>query len=289
MRLLRGISSNLFRYRNYGLIGIASYPLDRFYRFDVGLSWLNIRSENLDDISEKPDVGSFIVPSASFVHDNILWGYTSPIQGTRYRFDVLGNLGINNARQRFISFLGDYRTYFRFFTDHSLAIRLSGGISEGKNPQRFFIGGVDYWINRTYATTEVPIESASDFAFLTAALPLRGYNYAEQIGTRYALMNIELRFPLIRYLLTGGLPLLFSNIQGVLFIDAGSAWSKSNKLQLFKKDENNKLVTDDLLVGTGAGARIFFLYFLLRFDVAWAYNIEGFSKPKFYFSLGADF
>ena len=102
-------------------------------------------------------------------------------------------------------------------------------------------------------------------------------------------MNIELRFPLIRYLLTGGLPLLFNNVQGVAFFDVGAAWSKNKELKLFKRDEFNNLVTDDLLMGTGVGARIFFLYFLLRFDVAWAYNVHGFTKPKFYFSLGADF
>jgi len=289
IRLRRGFSANLFRYRNFGLIGSASYPFSRFYRFDLGISWLNIKSENLDDVGEDIESVSFIVPSASFVHDNILWGYTSPIEGTRYRFDALGNLGFGDSDRSFFSLLGDYRTYFRFFTDHSLALRVSGGFSEGNNPQRFFIGGISNWINRTYATTEVPIESVSDFAFLTAALPLRGYDYAEQIGTRYTMLNIELRFPLIRYLLTGGLPLLFSNIQGVVFFDAGTAWSHNKELRLFKRDENDHLVTDDLLMGTGVGARMFFLYFLMRFDVAWAYNIYGFSKPKFYFSIGADF
>jgi hypothetical protein len=289
IRLLRGNFVNLFRYRNFGLVGTASYPLNRFYRFDLGASWLHIKSENLDNIAEEPESVSFVVPSISFVHDNILWGYTAPIEGTRYRLDVLGNLGFDDPEKSFVSLLGDYRTYFRFFYDHSLAIRFSGGFSEGNNPQRFFIGGIDNWINRTYATTEVPIESASDFAFLSAALPLRGYDYAEQIGTRYALMNIELRFPLIRYLVTGGLPILLSNIQGVAFIDVGTAWNKNNELSLFKRDRFNNLVSDDLLMGTGVGARVFFLYFLLRFDVAWAYNIQGFSSPKFYFSIGADF
>ncbi|MFB3056339.1 MAG: biopolymer transporter Tol, partial [Ignavibacteriaceae bacterium] len=289
INLLRGNRVELIRYRNFGLVGTASYPLNRFYRFELGVSWLNIKSENLANIAEDPESVSLVVPSISFVHDNILWGYTAPIEGTRYRVDVLGNLGFDDPKLSFASLLGDYRTYFRFFTDHSLALRFSGGFSDGNNPQRFFIGGIDNWINRTYATTEVPIESVSDFAFLSAALPLRGFNYAEQIGTRYALMNIELRFPLIRYLVTGGLPILLSNVQGVAFIDVGTAWSKNSELSLFKKDRFGNLVTDDLLMGTGVGARIFFLYFLLRFDVAWAYNIEGFSSPKFYFSIGADF
>jgi len=248
-----------------------------------------VTGENLDNIAEPSESVSFIVPSVSFVHDNILWGYTAPIQGTRYRFDLFGNVGIGNANQRFYSVLGDYRTYFRFFTDHSFAWRFSGGFSGGPNPQRFFIGGIENWINRTFATTEVPIESASDFAFLTAALPLRGFNYSEQIGTKYFLMNMELRFPLIRYLITGGLPLFFSNIMGAAFIDMGTAWNNTDKLKLFGRNESGNIVTDDLLVGTGVGARLFFLYFLLRFDVAWAYNIDGFASPKFYFSLGADF
>ncbi len=289
IRLLRGRYANLFRFRNFGFAGTASYPLDRFYRFDVGLSWLNISSENLDNFLEPPQKVSLVVPSISFVHDNIIWGYTAPIMGTRYRFDVIGNLGFDDPTKSFYSIMGDYRTYFRFFYDHSFAVRFSAGYSGGNNPQRFFIGGVDNWINRSYATTEVPIQSAEDFAFLTAALPLRGFDYAEQIGTRYFLVNLELRFPLIRYLLTGGLPLLFSNIQGVAFVDVGSAWYKNSDLRLFKRDRFGNIVSDDLLMGTGVGARVFFLYFLMRFDVAWAYNVSGFSRPKFYFSLGLDF
>lgn len=287
--LSRGFFTNLFRFRNFGAVGSISYPLNRFYRLEAGLSWLNLSSENLDNPSEEAEHVSYVIPSASFVHDNVLWGYTAPVEGTRYRFDVFGNPGFSNKRHSFYSLLGDYRTYFRFGSDYSFAFRLSGGYSGGANPQRFFIGGVENWINRTFATTDIPLESASDFAFLTAALPLRGYNYAEQIGTKYALMNLEFRFPLIKYLLTGALPILFSNVLGVAYIDMGSAWNNSKQLRFFERNENQNVVARDLLMGTGTGARIFFLYFLLKFDVAWAYNVEGFSKPKYYISLGADF
>jgi len=225
----------------------------------------------------------------SFVHDNVLWGYTSPADGSRYRFDVLGNPGVLGKHNTFYSFLGDYRKYFLFWGDYSFAFRLSGGYSGGLTPQRFFIGGIENWINRNFANTEIPLESAADFAFLTPGLPLRGYDYAEQVGTRYGLMNMELRFPLIRYLVTGALPILFSNILGTVFVDMGSAWTNNKQLKFFEKNENGKLVTKDLLMGTGVGARVFFLYFLLRFDVAWAYNFNHFSQPKYYLSLGADF
>jgi outer membrane protein assembly factor BamA len=271
------------------VVGSMSYPLNRFYRLEGGLSWLNVSSENLDNPSEETERISYIIPSASFVHDNVLWGYTAPVEGSRYRFDVFGNPGLNDDRLSFYSALGDYRTYFRLGDDYSFAFRLSGGYSGGANPQRFFIGGIDNWINRTFATTDIPLESASDFAFLTPALPLRGFDYAERIGTKYGLMNLEFRFPLIKYLLTGALPILFSNILGVAFVDVGSAWDNTQDLRFFERNQNGNVITKDLLMGTGVGARIFFLYFLLRFDMAWAYDVDGFSRPKFYISLGADF
>lgn len=289
VNLIRGSFINLYRYRSYGATFSASLPLNRFYRFDAGFSWINVKGENLDDFTVPVDEASFFVPSLAFIHDNVMWGYTSPIQGTRYRLEAYGNPGFDNSKLAFYTLNGDFRTYFRFWTDYSFVMRFSGGYSGGANAQRFFLGGIENWINRSFATSEIPIESTSDYAFLTAVLPLRGYNYSEQIGSKYLLMNYELRFPLIRYLIPGPLPILFSNILGVAFLDAGTAWNNTEKLQLFTKNENGKFISKDLLTGMGVGARVYFLYFLLRFDVAWAYDFNKFSDAKFYFSIGADF
>jgi Tol biopolymer transport system component len=280
----------LFRFRNYGVNLSFSYPFNRFYRFDWGISNLNILTDNLDEPDSAMNSISYIMPTFSFIHDNTIFGYTAPIEGTRYRFDFLANPLSRLTENRFYSVLGDYRTYLRFFTDYCFAVRLSGGMSRGgENRQRFFLGGTDNWINRRFASEDLPLNSASDFAFLTAALPMRGFDYAEQVGTTYGLMNMELRFPLIRYLVTGGLPLLFQNVLGTAFIDAGSAWDKTGDLRLLKKDPQLGLLTNDLLLGTGVGARMYLLYFLARFDVAWAYDLRSFSRPVFYFSLGTDF
>ena len=287
--LTRGFGSNLYRFRNFGIGVQSSYPINKFYRVEVGLNYMNVSQENLDDPLEKVSKATFVVPRVSLIHDNILWGYISPIDGTRYRFDLLGNPGIGNISQNFVSILADYRTYFKFSADYSFALRLSGGYSVGNNPQRFFMGGVDNWINYKYATLDVPIETVSDFAFLSTAVPLRGYDYAQRIGTKYTLLNTEIRFPLIRYFIGGALPLFISNIQGVLFFDAGATWNRNGQLKLFRKNADNALETQDLLMGTGIGARMFFLYFLLRYDVGWAFNIDKFSKPIHYISIGIDF
>ncbi len=285
----RGGDSHLFRFRNYGANLSFSYPFNRYYRIDFGLSWLNVTADNLDVPDDSFEKLSYLLPTFSFTHDNTLFGYTAPIEGTRYRFDFLSNPLLQNKKHGFYSITGDYRTYFRFFTDYSFAFRTSGGYSRGANPQKFFMGGIDNWINRKFATQDIPLNSSSDFAFLTAVLPMRGFDYAEQIGSTYGLINMELRFPLIRYLLTGALPILFRDVMGSAFIDAGSAWNKNSELKLFKKDPEKGIITRDMLLGTGFGARLYFLYFLARFDVAWAYNLNAFSKPIFYFSLGTDF
>ncbi len=282
------LGSELYRFTNFGLIGMASYPLDRFHRMDFGLSVLSVSADNLDNSSVPSDHNTYILPSFSFVQDNVLWGYTSPIEGTRYSLTLFGDPGFMRSTQSFYSLVFDYRNYFRFWFDNGFVFRLSGGISGGANAQRFFIGGTENWINRTFATGGIPISNANDFAFLTPALPLRGYDYAEQLGTKYGLLNLELRLPIIRYLLTGGLPLFFQNILGVAFIDVGSAWDNTSKLQLVGRDENGEAVTKDLLIGTGVGFRLYML-FLWRLDIAWKFDLNKFSSPRYYLSIGLDF
>ncbi len=284
----RGGMLNLYRFRNYGANLSFSYPFNRFYRFDFGMSFLNITADNLDIPNDSFDKLSYLLPMMSFVHDNTIFGYTSPIEGTRYRLDFLANPLLDVKKYSFYSTTFDYRTYLRFFTDYSFAIRFSGGASWGKNPQKFFLGGMENWINRQFYGDTLPVRSSSDFAFLTAVLPMRGYFYGRQIGSNYSLMNLELRFPLIRYLLTGGIPLLLRDVLGTAFIDAGSAWEKKD-IQLIKRDPIGGVKTKDLLIGTGFGARIYLLYFLTRFDVAWSYDLKSFSRPIFYLSIGYDF
>ncbi|MCF6268439.1 MAG: biopolymer transporter Tol [Melioribacteraceae bacterium] len=287
--LNRGMSYNLFRFRNYGGSISTSIPLSRFNRFETSFTAILTSSENLDTFAEPMEKLFYTIPSVSFIHDNTMWGYYSPIQGSRYKATVFGNFGFDDPRRSFYSVTWDYRKYVRFLFDNSVVFRFSGGYSGGNNPQRFMLGGTDNWINRTFETGTVPIENASDFAFLSPAMPLRGYNYAQQVGTKYLLLNLELRLPIIRYLVAGPIiPLFFQNVIGTAFIDAGTAWTKNEDFNIgYKRDVKD--LSKGMLIGTGFGARSYVIFFLLRFDVAWAYDFEGFSKPKYYFSIGFDF
>ncbi len=278
----------LYRYRNYGTFVSASYPFNKFYRLEGGLSWLNVRRDNLDIYEEPPQTLSLLIPSLSVVHDNSLWEYTSPSRGTRYNFTIFGVPALNKNSFNFGTITGDYRTYFKFWKEYSLTLRLSGGASFGRNPQKFMIGGTENWINYQFEENRIPIETAEDFLFLTPVLPLRGYNYSQKLGTKYALMNLELHFPLIKVLVTSPLPLFLQNIRGVAFLDIGSTWTNNKDFRATIRDSYGNVYTKDLLIGTGLGTRIYLFGFLLKFDFAWNYNLMNFSDTKFYLSLGTD-
>jgi Tol biopolymer transport system component len=284
-----GYIDNLFRYRTYGFNLHASFPFSKFNRLDGSLAFNTLTKENLDNPNQPSEDLRYLLPMVSYVHDNTLFGMTAPIRGSRYNLSLLGTPRIGTSGVSFLSAVGDYRTYLRFLNDYDFVFRFNGGFSVGKNPQLFYLGGTENWINYQVRNNQFPIADIKDFAFATPIFPLRGYMYDAASGTRFFLFNAELRYPLFRYLILGLLPIGFQNIQGVTFMDVGSVWSNNKTLQFFTRGENNNLLTRDLLVGIGTGMRIFFLYFPLKLDVAWSYNFNRFSPPVYYISLGSDF
>lgn len=280
---------SLYRFTDWAVGGVATYPIDRFNRVDLSIMWMNLSRENLDDASQPSQIRSFVMPVVDYVNDNSLWqgGWFGPNNGSRFDVTFYGSFKYNSQALDMQTITFDYRDYERVFRDMVFAGRLSGGASVGSNAQTFFIGGTDGWINRQFRNNQIPIVNVEDYAFLTPVLPMRGYEYNTENGTHFAVANFEFRFPLVRYLIFGTVPIGFQNILGTAFLDIGSAWSDTQKWQAFKQDQLGN--PQGLLFGTGFGTRLFFLGFPLRIDVAWRVTPDGFSIPMYYFSLGADY
>lgn len=278
---------DFFRFRLYGASISAQYPLTRFDRFDFSLGYLTLSKENLDGTFGNESVG-FFYPTIIFTHDDSRPFLYAPISGTRYAISLSGTAG---SRVNFASLLMDYRTYFDFARYYSFVIRFSGAVSVGSTPQNYFIGGTENWINRQFENNTIPISSVQDFIFTTPAIPLRGHNFNAQNGTRFALLNLEFRFPFAQALPLGPIPVPLYYLMGTIFVDAGAAWSNESRLRLRLRDVPNGTVPyyTDILAGTGWGIRTVFLGFVVRFDMAWAYYHQGFSEPRYYISLGSDF
>jgi Tol biopolymer transport system component len=281
--------TSLYRFRQYGVNLYGSRPFDKFNRLDFGISWFNLTRDNLDFSFIPSEQRTVVMPGVSLVHDNVLWGAIAPVNGSRYEVSFTASRRLAEDFLSFTTLVGDYRRYFRLGKEYVFAFRTAGGASYGKNAQRFIIGGTEGWINREFENDRIPINDVQDYAFLTPVVPLRGYNYNARAGTKYGLVNLEMRYPLLKYLLTGPLPLALQNISGVAFVDVGAAWKETAKFRATTRNASGEIVPQDLLIGTGFGARLYLLYFLLRLDIAWQYNYHGFSEPKYYFSLGLDY
>lgn len=286
-----GDFGNIVRFRQLGGSLTASRPFDRFRRLEFGGTVMNVTRENVEGESTLNEQSKFMVlPQVRYVFDNSESLIYNPVVGSRYFVTLLGSPKIGADGVGFYSLLGDFRHYIPIdkWGLTSIAARFSGGASFGPDPQQFFIGGMDgLWLNYDFSDAGLPIANAEDYSLVTPGYPLRGYNYGEQIGSKYGLVNLEFRYPLLLFGSGGVLPSLLQLLSGTVFVDAGAAWT--DDLNLTTTNLEGKTVTDDLRLGTGIGLRSFVLGFPLRLDVAWRYDLEKWSKPKYYFSFGADF
>jgi len=280
--------------RNLSLVG--QYPLSRFTRFETGMQ-LNSITQGLVDVSQDCNAAGFcsdikfndttsfptinyVTPSVAFVSDNTLFGTTGPVIGRRMRFQVSQNVGKLN----FTDYLADYRRYDPIiFNTLTFATRILSSVSVGRNETFFpkYIGRPDFI--RGY--------DRANFNFVDCTSVIGGQATcanAQLAGSRVAVANAELRFPIIRRFDLGssfGLPPL----DGLIFYDAGLAWSAGQTPHLGKAPEDNDPNKDRYaLTSWGAGLRVnLFNLAILRWD--YARPMSTGRKPNWTFSLGASY
>jgi len=228
------------------------------------------------------------VTSLSWVNDNTLWGMTGPVNGGRSNFTVEHAFEVNDRALAYTAFNLDLRRYLRLGRSFTFATRLAGGYSGGSTPKTFYLGGVSNWIGSTLSRPG-EIYTIGSLYFSQSSFPLRGYNYYELAGNRYAVMNLELRFPFVDYFaMRFPLGLTLSRVQGALFLDAGMAWYNDSSLTVSRIDPNFRL--EDLKVGYGFGIRANLGFLVFRWDVAWPTDFHAYAwRARHYVSLGADF
>ncbi len=282
----------LFSDRFYGIQAFASRPSSTFSRFEASIGQMFIDRKYHDqfrgDIRENRST-EVTALDAAYVFDNVLWGYTGPNNGRRFKLSVdVGKSLFDWEEVSFHSAGLDFRKYWNFSRASSMAFRVSGGASFGHTPKQYFLGGTTNWIGTR--NVDATVYDVENLYFSDVVTPLRSQEYYGISGDRYALLNWELRFPLIQYFaMKYPLPLVLSNISGTLFLDMGAAWHGSD----FKggSSEGGFKHLQDIKTGLGMGMRInLFGFALLRYDVAWQTDWHDVSdKPTSYFSFGADF
>lgn len=245
-----------------GVQGIVSYPLDRYQRFDLMTSWNHYKQ--MYYYYSYPDASlDIIVPGLSYVRDNTLWGYMGPISGMRTMLAAETSQKEWGSGLRFNTGFADIRNYWRISRRYQIALRLLGGASFGPDAQHFYLGGPN---------------------------TLHGYDYDQFYGTRMALANFEMRFPLVDRLEMAFPPLSFYGIRGAFFLDAGAAWDRNEMFKPFERSDYSLLKLKDLKASLGVGTRINLYPFLIRLDLAWPTDLMKMERnPVVSFALGSEF
>ncbi len=258
----------------------AHRPFNRFHRVEIGLSVHNVSRDaidfvqpfdpttgivlNIDRNAEHLETANFLQPVVAVVFDNSVSTGFGPFIGRRSRLEYSPAIGDWSYHQ----VLGDYRRYDHlggFFTIATRALFFGRfGAESGQFP--LFLGMPE--LLRGYTAG-----SFRRHECLTDETgPVSGCGALDQlIGSRIAVANAELRFPLIDGLELGALPLRLPPIQGAVFFDVGLAWRDESVLVLGRNERQNRAKDRyrTPLTSMGVSLRTFFLGFLvLRGDFA---------------------
>jgi hypothetical protein len=219
--------------------GVTRYSFDR----EILSALFDFRGRQVTPVEqfegESPDPITFVEATGAFVGDNSFFGFTSPVVGQRYRFQVSPTFGT----LQFQSLLADYRRYFlaQPFTFAFRAMhygrygRNSDGIRDdaacaGNSAQvecnvlsPIFLG----WENfvRGYARESIDISECVPTA-TSGPCPV----FDRLRGSRIAVASLEVRIPLIGTEELGLINFPFLPTEISPFIDAGAAWSGGDGL-----------------------------------------------------------
>ncbi len=265
---------------------MAQYPFSISSRLDLEIFARHIKRRPVG--FSGPTINtSALLPTLSYVYDNILWGITGPLTGVRAAGSLVVSPPLKFVDDPFISADADIRMYLhlakRFVWANRLFLGASLGMGGESSAKRYMLGGNENWllyrINIDGYEKNLPGAFYSNFV-----TPFRGWNYIDISGTKIAVLNSEFRFPFIREIsLVWPLPMQIRYINGAVFTDIGNAWDTEDQIKGLP-------FPDKIYGGFGFGLRADLGIFVLRFDRGWPTDFrKDIGTPVNYFSLGTEF
>jgi len=246
------------------------------------------------------------------VYDNSITTGMNIIEGTRGKFSYVTYQAVGDSRKNFSQVSIDVRHYQKIYKEIVLAVRGYAGTFYGNSPKSYLLGGMDNWLANSfnYSGVQNPLVSQlgqynENLLFVEFATSLRGFDYATLYGNSTALMNAELRIPLIRALSRGPITSnFFRNLQLTGFYDFGSSWTgpipfdndNNGRIRVVpEKSEGSpfkveiKEYLNPWLYSYGAGFRSMIFGYYVKVDAAWPVENYTVKNPRLYLTLGFDF
>lgn len=237
------------------LAGYVAYPMNHARRleFEAGIRHASYRrtvrstirslttgrvlgrTSTTDSGGEPASVGE---ASAALVGDLAVFGPTSPILGSRYRFEIASTVGELSATRVLL----DHRRYFMPVKPYTVATRIVhlGQYGPDADDTRLlptFLGSRHFVRGYGWSSLQCQLGADGECG-----------GFEELLGSRLIVGNVEVRVPLMgilsRDLTYGSVP-----VEGFVFADSGLVWSR---LPTFTAASSERR----LISSVGAGARI---------------------------------
>jgi hypothetical protein len=276
---------NLVRQRIFvdQALAIAEYPLSQNRRFEfsggyrrisydyeleqttttLGGFFLDTETRDLDS----PDALNFFQGSVAYVGDYSFMGFTSPIDGKRYRFEVEPTLG----DFRYASVLADYRKYVNV-RPWTFAFRIMHYGRYGQDSQNPLLGplylGYETYVRGYDLGTFNTSKECTNFSD-----PRRCPEYERLFGSRMGVFNAEIRLPIFGNEQYGVLNFPFLPTDLVAFFDGGVTWTKDDTPEWTFTESSSERIP---VFSAGLAARANLLGFL----VGQVYYAYPFQRPE---------
>jgi hypothetical protein len=212
---------------------------------------------------------------------------------------ILGQPGVSNSTLYVVGL--DFRHYIKIHREIIWANRFAWSSSFGQQKLIYYLGGVDNNLFPKF-NQSTNIDLSQNYAYQALATNMRGFDQNVRNGNSFAVINSELRVPIIQYLSNRPLKSDFlRNFQIVGFCDIGTAWNGSNPFDSLANI--NKTVINSgpsltvilvsqrqpIVVGYGVGIHAKLFGYFIRADYAWGYEDYAHTPAIFTLSFGLDF
>jgi Tol biopolymer transport system component len=259
--------------------GLAQYPFSSTRRLEGGIGvqrysyrrelerFIVVGNQIIDRQRENLPGGftlNFSKASTAFVGDSSTFGFISPINGTRYRYEIEALRGDLN----FQTALADWRKYLFnrpvTFAMRALHYGRYGNGAEDSRLSPLYLGQGS--IMRGYDPYSIdPVECGT---LTGGGCPV----FDRLIGTRIAAASVEVRAPLLGTREYGLIDAPFLPTEIFAFGDAGAAWSDNAKVNWAFETETDERVP---VFSVGLGVRILLAYIPLEI-----YAAKPFQRPN---------
>jgi hypothetical protein len=208
-----------------------SYPLDRLrsIKFHTGVREDRLSQKIVDSLSLfidfKKTASYTSVSRLEFIFDNTTMPAMNILLGTRAKVYTEYMYGLNDGNKSCYNIGFDFRNYQKLYKNLIWANRFAYAHSDGNKIVQYGVGGVDNpypkQIGEKYG--QVP---SSIYGFQMMATSLRGYGMFHRIGNNFAVVNSEVRLPLVTTFAKRPIQSsVIKNLQLVAFVDVGTAWN----------------------------------------------------------------